>query len=200
MKTHPTNDAAVDHTLGHFIQSGDRCSRYGNYYANFGKTAKQACYVCGGGVRDDDPFSRMGKVAIRSVSSRNYLDGRSGNTRQVWMTNRNPAGDDYLHWTIEKVDGNYAIKSVSSGNYLDGRNSSYASRDGAVLVTNRNPKGDVFLQWKIESVDGKYALKSISSGLYLDGRNPEHLGDQVWLTPRRPQGDKYLQWTISSQD
>merc|ERR1719461_1732406 len=28
----------------------DRCDWYGNYYANFGYTANQACLSCGGGV------------------------------------------------------------------------------------------------------------------------------------------------------
>ena len=40
---------------------------------------------------------------------------------QVYLIYRYPEGDDYLHWTIEEVDGNYAIKSVSSGNELLGR-------------------------------------------------------------------------------
>lgn len=33
-----------------WYSNGDNCARYGNYYANFGKTANQACCVCGGGL------------------------------------------------------------------------------------------------------------------------------------------------------
>ncbi len=34
-----------------------RCKKYGGKFRNFGKTAKQACCVCGGGVRDNAPSS-----------------------------------------------------------------------------------------------------------------------------------------------
>jgi hypothetical protein len=143
-----------------------------------------------------NPYLDMGKIAIRSVSSKKYLDGRNPEHNEVWITARNPIGDKYLQWTVEMYDGYYAFKSVSSGQYLDGRNSSYASKDGALWVTNRNPSGDKYLQWKIETVDGKLALKSVSSGLYIDGRNANYSANQVWLGPRSPVGNAYYHWTF----
>ncbi len=37
----------------------------------------------------------------------------------IILTNRNPRGDKFSQWQIEKVDGNFALKSDSSGFYLD---------------------------------------------------------------------------------
>lgn len=141
-------------------------------------------------------FLGRGKIAIRSVTSKKYLDGRNKNCNEVYISDGNPINNQLLQWTVEMYDGHYSFKSVSSGKYLDGRNSSYASKDGALFVTDRNPRGDVYLQWKIETVDGKLALKSISSGLYIDGRNANFSGNQVWLGPRSPVGNACYHWTF----
>ena len=122
----------------------------------------------------------------------------SSSNNEAHLTNQNPKGNKFLHWIIEKVDGNYALKSVSSGFYVDGRNSSFKDRNGAVLMTNRKPQGGRYLQWRIENVGKHYAFKSVSSGLYLNGRNPEHTGNQIWLSGRPQQ--RYMQWTITGQD
>jgi len=143
-----------------------------------------------------NPYLSMGKIAIRSVSSNKYLDGRNPEHDEVYLSAGNPSGNKYLQWTVEMYDGYYSLKSVSSGQYLDGRNSSFASKDGALWVTNRNPRGDIYLQWKIENVDGKLALKSLSSDLYIDGRNANFSGNQVWLSNGRPVGNFYFHWTF----
>ena len=82
-------------------------------------------------------------IAIKSVSSGLYLDGRRGESNPL-MTKRPPRGDVYLNWTLEDLGNNiYAIRSVSSHLYLDGRNAS----DSDPLMTNRQPIGDNYLQW-----------------------------------------------------
>ena len=39
-----------DYDCNYYAQ-GDNCAMYGNQYENMGKTANQACCVCGGGVK-----------------------------------------------------------------------------------------------------------------------------------------------------
>jgi hypothetical protein len=57
------------------------------------------------------------------------------------MTDRNPIGDNFLHWYVISVGGGYfALKSVSSGKYLDGRGS-----EEEPLMTDRDPKEDKYL-------------------------------------------------------
>ena len=129
-------------------------------------------------------------VAIRSVSSRYYLDGRGGETNPL-MTNRDPRGDVYLNWNIERLpNGNYVIKSVSSGKYLNGK---ILQLDH--VHNHHHLSSHDHLQWQFIKVNDRdqYAIKSVSSGMYLDGRdgNPDPL-----LTSRNPHGDAYLNWTL----
>merc|ERR1711902_297068 len=134
------------------------------------------------------------KYAIKSVSSGKYLDGRNQNYNNPLVTNRNPEGDKFLHWTIVQtnVENQFALKSVSSGFYLDGRNQNYNNP----LLTNRNPKGDRYLHWTIvpTNVESQFALRSVSSGFYLDGRNQHY--DNPLMTNRDPSDDYHLQWTF----
>ena len=88
--------------------------------------------------------------AIKSVSSGRYLDGRNKDHDNPLITNRNPKGDAFLHWTIVRTNGDnhYALKSVSSEFYLDGRNKNHDDP----LITNRDPMNDAFLQWTFSKV------------------------------------------------
>merc|ERR1719203_1066073 len=136
--------------------------------------------------------------AIKSVSSGRYLDGRNKSHNNPLITNRNPKGDKFLHWTIVKTNGknHFALKSVSSGFYLDGRNQNYDNP----LITNRDPINDHFLQWTFQKTNGganNVAIKSVSSKFYLDGRNPNH--SNPLITNRNPMNDKYLQWQFIAQ-
>merc|ERR1712000_579082 len=89
-------------------------------------------------------FERVdGNIAIKSVSSGKYLDGRNDAHDNPLLTKRNPAGDRFLQWKIVECDQGIALESVSSGKYLDGRNKQHANP----LLTKRNPSGDKFLQW-----------------------------------------------------
>merc|ERR1711933_319317 len=108
----------------------------------------------------DDEYIRISNVelqygvvyAIKSVSSGFYLDGRNQNYNNPVLTNRNPEGDKYLHWTIvpTNVENQFALKSVSSGFYLDGRNE-YLNNP---LITNRDTADDYYLQWTFEKTNG----------------------------------------------
>jgi len=128
------------------------------------------------GIRIGNVELHFGVVyAIKSVSSGAYLDGRSGgnfNYNNPLVTNRNPKGDKYLHWTIvpTNVENQFALKSVSSGFYLDGRNQNYNNP----LVTNRDPTDDYYLQWTFEKTNGgTYTTEYI--GCYIDTANPRAL-------------------------
>ena len=147
-------------------------------------------------------YDSLDKVSIRSVSSGKYLDGRGPTDSEVYITDRDPkAGDIYLHWHIELMQGGkYAFRSVSSGKYLDGRNSDDAMKDGALLVTDRKPDNDPYLQWTIEKQDGNIVrLRSLSSDLFIDGRDPANGPNTVWLSPgERPASDQYYNWIIET--
>ncbi len=56
--------------------TGSHCSRFGNAYKNFGKTANQACHVCGGGTRTGTGtgISNGSTFKIKSVRDGNYID------------------------------------------------------------------------------------------------------------------------------
>jgi len=78
-----------------------------------------------------------------------------------------PAGDKYLHWTIERTNIGYAIKSASTGNYIDGRSADYEYP----LLSDRDPSNDPFLNWQFfQTQHGYIAIKSISSNKFLDAR------------------------------
>merc|ERR1712223_1216731 len=53
------------------------------------------------------------KYAIKSVSSGYYLDGTNQTDTNPVLTNRNPAGDKFLHWTIVQtnVENQFALRS-----------------------------------------------------------------------------------------
>lgn len=96
--------------------------------------------------------------AIKSVSSGNYLDGRSYSTAPpgprgngIGLTNRNPHGDNYLQWEIILYDRGIALKSVSSHHFLDGR--AAGATGPVVYLTSRDPKLDAqpYLLWEITS-------------------------------------------------
>merc|ERR1719410_2885001 len=127
---------------------------------------------------NDDEYIRIGNVelhygvkyAIKSVSSGFYLDGRNQNYNNPLLTNRNPKGDKYLHWTIvpTNVKNQFALKSVSSGFYLDGRNQNYNNP----LITNRDPTNDYHLQWTFEKTNGgTYTPEYMYIGCYKDSGN-----------------------------
>ncbi|XP_065656069.1 uncharacterized protein LOC136081809 [Hydra vulgaris] len=131
-------------------------------------------------------------VAIRSVSSKYYLDGRGGEANPL-MTNRDPRGDAYLNWNIERLpNGNHVIRSVSSGKYLNGKS---LQLDYVGHHDHHHLGNHEHLQWQFIKVNDRdqYAIRSISSGSYLDGRDgqPDPL-----LSSRNPHGDVYLSWTL----
>ena len=47
---------------------GSNCATFGNSYANFGKTANQACCVCGGGVTVPAPSPVVAPTPVRNPS------------------------------------------------------------------------------------------------------------------------------------
>merc|ERR1712048_112922 len=108
------------------------------------------------------------KYAIKSVSSGYYLDGTNQTDSNPVLTNRDPSGDKFLHWTIVQtnVENQFALRSVSSGFYLDGRDQNY----NTPLTTNRDPTDDYYLQWTFEKTNGgTYATEYI--GCYKDTAN-----------------------------
>jgi hypothetical protein len=133
-------------------------------------------------------------VALQSVSSGNFLDGRNPGMNDPCLSSssgRNPATDRYFHWRLVPTNGgHYAIRSVSSNGCLDGRNPQMTE----LLQSDRDPTNDHYLQWDLVPVDGNFALRSVSSGGYIDGRSPEHT--QPLITYRNPAGDRYLQWKV----
>lgn len=141
------------------------------------------------------------KVAIKSVSSEGYLDGRNPSDSELFLTSR--AVDAYLEWTIEPTgDGYVSLHSVSGGRYIDGR--SPAQIGGAnLLLTSRSPIGDSYLNWKVVLNPNKtLSFLSRSSGGYLDGRTPAQVnqGNQVFLTQSDPTNNVYLQWHVIAVD
>jgi hypothetical protein len=149
-----------------------------------------------------------GIVAIRSVSSGNYLDGRTPKHVgiQIHLTNRTPKGDRYLHWTLTKLsDGTYNMRSISSKLFVDGRDPQHKGRQVKLhSISETQASSSNYFKWRItEFTYGghtRVAIQSVSSGLYLDGRNPNHTGNQLYLTARNPQGDKYLMWDLESME
>merc|ERR1711902_133226 len=141
------------------------------------------------------------KYAIRSVSSGKYLDGRSSSFDNPLLTNRNPEGDKFLHWTIVEtnVENQFALKSVSSGRYLNGRK----PHENNPLISNRDPTKINFsylFQWTFQKTNGganNVAIKSVSSQKYLDGRNSSF--NNPLVTNRNPMNDEFLQWQFIAQ-
>jgi len=143
------------------------------------------------------------KYAIKSVSSGQYLDGRSSSFDNPLLTNRNrnPEGNKFLHWIIVEtnVENQFALKSVSSGRYLNGRK----PHENNPLITNRDPTKINFsylYQWTFQKTNGganNVAIKSVSSRKYLDGRSSSF--NNPLLTNRNPMDDRYLQWQFIAQ-
>lgn len=144
---------------------------------------------------------------IRSVSSRNYLDGRNTNHTgydTIMLSKPRTNALFYFDWQLIKLsDGTYNIKSKSSNMYLDGRHQGIGNGPhvGLSHLSYDKARNNHYFKWRItEHTYGgrkRYAIQSVSSKLYLDGRNPEHVGSKMlFLTGRNPQGDKYLMWDL----
>ena len=133
-------------------------------------------------------------VAIRSISGRKFLDGRSGE-RNPLLTNGFPNGNKFLNWVIVPLEeGIYAIKSISSESYLDG---GYGQAEP--LLTKGSPENAANLKWKIENATtGLFAIQSVSSGRYLDGRTSSDA--EPLLAARSPARDNTLHWQIEIAD
>jgi len=140
-----------------------------------------------------------GYFALQSVSSGNYLDGRTSNCQDPLLTNSPPEGNAHLNWLVITSDYGYvALKSRSSALFLDGRNANYTNP----LLSNRPDHNDQFLQWSIIPLPEKtstsdpyikIALLSSSSTFFLDGRGGQ---SNPLLTNRIPFGDNYLDWYL----
>jgi hypothetical protein len=93
-------------------------------------------------------------LAIQSVSSGNFLDGRNPGMHDPCLSpgaGRNPATDRYFQWRLVPTSGgHFAIKSISSGGCLDGRNPHMTE----LLLSDRDPTNDHFLQWDFGLVEG----------------------------------------------
>ena len=144
-------------------------------------------------------------TTIQSVSSGNYMDGRTPENTgiQVYLSKPRTTDLQYFDWEFTHLpDGTFNIRSLSSGLYLDGRHEGIGNGIHVQLLkrTAAEASASHYFKWKVQqfSFEGstRYAIQSVSSKLYLDGRNPEHTGIQLFLTGRNPQGDKYLMWNL----
>jgi len=146
------------------------------------------------------------KTDIRSVSSRNYLNGRNTNQvglNQIHLTAPLPPyhkDEVYFKWELIKLNvETYNIKSYTSNTYLGGGTAvSLAHLTSDAARTNSSYK------WRITkyTYNGRtrYAIQSLTSKRYLDGRNPGHQGGgTLFLTSRNPQNDRYLMWEIDEK-
>jgi len=112
-------------------------------------------------VLDYNKLAQRSVYAIKSCSNNYFLDGRNANSR-VLLTNRSPANDTGLNWTIEELgDDIIGIKNVASGGYLDGRNAEVEPLATVRVI-------DDVLKFKIENVgSGIFALKSFKYARYM---------------------------------
>jgi hypothetical protein len=143
---------------------------------------------------------------IRSVSSRNVLNGRAPHHQGLDTIMLSKISDmtTLYKWRLIKLsDGTYNIKSISSNMYLDGRHEGIG--DGPHVGLNHmsyeRARNLFYFKWRITEYNyggrKRYAIQSVSSKLYLDGRNAGDVGTKMlYLTGRNPQGDKYLMWDL----
>jgi len=138
-----------------------------------------------------------GKIAIKSFTSGNYLDGRYANsesrTDAHLTSSNNPSNDANLHWTLEYVrewddmewfssaslrpSQRFALKSLSSQNYLYDRECSrnYDVNNDAYTESGP-PDNDPGYEFQITKSDDGYAFTTRfdlrPGGCHLDGRHP----------------------------
>eukprot|EP01084_Bolivina_argentea_P160914 280169_1 len=139
--------------------------------------------------------------AIYSVSSGQYLDGRSTSYDNPLLGYKdqdpNNIGWTFVDWNVIQLNnGYYALKSVSSGKYLDGRNPNYDNP----LLSNQDQDPNYIqsvLDWSFVPTNGPRcacAILSVSSSKYLDGRSASYnnplLGYRNAFTTTNP----FIQW------
>ena len=80
--------------------------------------------------------------AIENIFASGYFDGRNPEHHDPLITNRNPVGDIYLQWSLEKCGENeIAFKSKSGRRYIDCQNSALP------LLKNGNPSNDPYMRF-----------------------------------------------------
>ena len=101
-----------------------------------------------------------GYYALRSISGRNFLDGRvpGYNDPVLAHGDEDPTSVEVVHWKIIKlVSGRYAILSRTSDQYLDGRRPGY--QDPFIGYSKKNPNEHEELEWSFIPVNYKLKLE-----------------------------------------
>jgi len=158
-------------------------------------------------------FSRkVTRSKIRSVSSGNFLDGRSiksvSSGGKISLTPPRNHNLQFFYWDlIELEDGIYNIKSATSNAFIDGRHKGIGNGVHTKLnnrIDDSSASQNNYYKWRVKKHQNgcvtRYSIQSVSSGLYLDGRSPKDVGDQLFLTGRNPEGDNFLMWEIGFEN
>lgn len=77
-----------DYNCAWYGAGKSRCTSYGNSYANFGRTANEACCVCGGGV-SSIVVLRVAVGVLGECARDQSCDSPATNTAVAWFTNPN---------------------------------------------------------------------------------------------------------------
>lgn len=136
----------------------------------------------------------LGRVALKSISSNRYIDGRAPGYNKPLLADANrfdPSKEKGLQWIITKVDppiadfGNDTVflRNIGSGSYLSGPQS-------IGLVGSNNPFSDSTIHWKlVKTATQKYVvLTHESSEKIVLGPYDLALGAVLNMTERSASG------------
>jgi hypothetical protein len=160
-----------------YADGQDRCERFGDGYANDGKTANQACCVCGGGSNNGAIF-----VEIRNAESPDLcLDLKSASTsngNSIWHYPCN--GTPAQKW---QHDSNFYLRSAVDINKCIVGAGGDTERGTNLIINDCFANDDRFV-WNYSSSDGTLRPKNNqnqcvgpSRSEIVDGRYLVHLWD-----------------------